>query len=159
MYGGASVGLMGAVADAVLAAGGRAYGVIPRHLVDRELAHKGLTELHVTGSMHERKALMADLSEGFIALPGGFGTLEELAEITTWAQLGLHAKPIGLLDVAGFYSLLLQLADHMVTEGFVRPDHRKLLLSRSTPAELVAAMTAWEPTVAPKWTPPPPVSR
>ncbi|HEX4015983.1 MAG TPA: TIGR00730 family Rossman fold protein, partial [Frankiaceae bacterium] len=115
VYGGASVGLMGAVADAALGAGGRVYGVIPRHLVDRELAHPGLTALHVTDNMHERKAVMAELSDAFTALPGGFGTLEELAEVTTWAQLGLHHKPIGLLNVAGFYDLFLEHADRMVT--------------------------------------------
>jgi uncharacterized protein (TIGR00730 family) len=145
---------MGVVADAALAAGGRAYGVIPKHLVDRELAHPGLTQLHVTSSMHERKALMADLSEGFIALPGGFGTLEELAEVTTWSQLGLHTKPIGVLDVLGFYSLLLQLGDHMVEEGFVRADHRALLLSHPDPVSLIVAMQGWKPTTVPKWVPP-----
>jgi uncharacterized protein (TIGR00730 family) len=154
VYGGASVGLMGVVADAALAAGGRAYGVIPRHLVDRELSHPGLTELHVTTSMHERKALMADLAEGFVALPGGFGTLEELAEITTWAQLGLHTKPIGVLDVRGFYTLLLRLADHMVEERFVRPDHRDLLISAAEPAQLLTAMQEWRPVTVPKWVPP-----
>ena len=142
VYGGASVGLMGAVADAALAAGGRVIGVIPRQLVDRELAHPGLTDLHVTDNMHERKALMAELSDGFAALPGGFGTLEELAEVTTWAQLGLHSKPIGLLDVDGFFDLLLQYLDHMVVEGFVPATHRGLLFTGTTPAELVAALNS-----------------
>jgi uncharacterized protein (TIGR00730 family) len=153
VYGGASVGLMGAVADAALAAGGRVTGVIPRHLVDRELAHPGLTDLHVTESMHERKALMTDLSEGFIALPGGFGTLEELAEVTTWAQLGLHAKPIGLLDVAGFYELFLRLVDLMVAENFVPEPHRRLLVTADTPAQLVDELLRWEPVTAIKWMP------
>lgn len=140
VYGGASVGLMGAVADAALAAGGRVTGVIPRGLVDREVAHRGLTDLRVTQSMHERKALMADLADGFAALPGGFGTLEELAEITTWAQLGLHAKPIGLLNVAGFFDLFLQFVDQLVSEGFVPPLHRRLLVTGATASELLEAL-------------------
>jgi uncharacterized protein (TIGR00730 family) len=140
VYGGASVGLMGVVADAALAAGGRVVGVIPKHFVGRELAHSGLTELHVTESMHERKALMADLADGFAALPGGLGTLEELAEVTTWAQLGLHSKPIGLLDVDGFFDLLLQFVDRMVVEGFVSETNRRLLVTGTTPAELIAAL-------------------
>jgi uncharacterized protein (TIGR00730 family) len=145
---------MGAVADAALAAGGRVIGVIPKHLVDQELAHPGLSELHVTNSMHERKALMADLADGFAALPGGFGTLEELAEVTTWAQLGLHSKPIGLLDVEGYFDLLLQFVDRMVGERFVPPTHRGLLVTGSTPAELVAALAGWQPPTTPKWVPP-----
>lgn len=142
---------MGAVADAALAAGGQVIGIIPRQLVDRELAHPGLTDLHVTNTMHERKALMADLSDGFAALPGGFGTLEELAEVTTWAQLGLHSKPIGLLDVDGFFDLLLQYVEQMVRERFVPATHRQLLVSGTTPAELVAALSGWEPPSTPKW--------
>jgi uncharacterized protein (TIGR00730 family) len=142
---------MGAVADAALAAGGRVIGVIPKQLVDRELAHPGLTELHVTNTMHERKALMADLSDGFAALPGGFGTLEELSEVITWAQLGLHAKPIGLLDVDGFFDLLRQFVDRMVLERFVPATHRGLLVTGTTPAELLAAMRGWQPPTAPKW--------
>ncbi len=141
MYGGASVGLMGVVADAALAAGGQVIGVIPQHFVGRELAHRGLTQLHVTANMHERKALMADLADGFAALPGGLGTLEELAEVTTWAQLGLHAKPIGLLDVDGFFDLLLHFLDRMVAEGFVSETNRRLLVTATTPAELVAALS------------------
>ncbi len=160
VYGGASVGLMGAVADAALAAGGRVLGVIPRHLSERELAHSGLTELHVVESMHERKALMADLSDGFAALPGGFGTLEELAEVTTWSQLGLHAKPVGLLDVDGFYQPLLAFVDQMVGEGFVPAAHRGLLVTSTTPAELLGRMAAWTPVSGFKWTlPPAPDSR
>jgi uncharacterized protein (TIGR00730 family) len=156
VYGGASVGLMGAVADAALAAGGEVIGVIPRGFADRELAHPGLTALHLTDSMHERKALMADLSDGFIALPGGLGTLEELAEITTWAQLGLHSKPVGVLDVptaegAGFYSLLLDFIDHMVAEGFVSEASRRLILRADEPRALLAELTAWEPPQTIKW--------
>lgn len=145
VYGGASVGLMGAVADAALAAGGEVVGVIPQHLVDREVAHHGLTELHVTGSMHERKALMADLAEGFVALPGGLGTLEELAEILTWSQLGLQSKPCGLLDVEEFFAPLLAFLDHTVTERFVSAEHRSLVLASSDPAGLVDLLEGWRP--------------
>jgi uncharacterized protein (TIGR00730 family) len=120
VYGGGRVGLMGAVADAALAAGGEVVGVIPQELVERELAHRGLTDLHVVGSLHERKALMAELSDGFAALPGGFGTLDELLEQLTWSQLGLHAKPVGLLDVEGYWGPLIALAHHAKDEGFVR---------------------------------------
>jgi hypothetical protein len=120
VYGGGRVGLMGAVADAALAAGGEVVGVIPQELVDRELAHDGLTELHVVGSLHERKALMAELADGFVALPGGFGTLDELLEQLTWSQLGLHAKPIGLYEVEDYWRPLIALARHATEEGFVR---------------------------------------
>jgi uncharacterized protein (TIGR00730 family) len=120
VYGGGRVGLMGAVADGALAAGGEVVGVIPQALVERELAHTGLTELHVVGSLHERKARMADLSDGFVALPGGFGTLDELMEQLTWAQLGIHAKPVGLLDVEGYWAPLIALSRHLTEEGFVR---------------------------------------
>lgn len=128
VYGGAGVGLMGAVADAVLRAGGEAVGVIPRALVEREAAHPQLSELHIVGSMHERKALMGELSDAFLALPGGLGTLEELLEVATWKQLGLHAKPIGLLNVCGYYDRLAGLLDHAVAEGFVKAEHRQMLL-------------------------------
>src|SRR5512140_2299313 len=128
VYGGASVGLMGAVADAALEAGGEVVGVIPKALQLRELAHARLTTLHVVASMHERKAKMAELADGFVALPGGMGTLEEFAEILTWAQLGLHAKPSGLLDVGGYYAPLIQFFDRAVVEGFVRPEHRRMVL-------------------------------
>ncbi len=120
VYGGGRVGLMGAVADAALAGGGEVIGVIPQELVDRELAHAGLTELHIVSSLHERKARMADLADGFIALPGGFGTLDELLEQLTWSQLGLHAKPIGLFDVEDYWRPLIALARHATEEGFVR---------------------------------------
>jgi uncharacterized protein (TIGR00730 family) len=128
VYGGARVGLMGALADAVLAGGGRVVGVIPEALQEREIAHAGLTELHVVASMHERKALMASLSDGFVALPGGIGTLEELFEVWTWSQLGLHAKPCALLDIGGFYTGLAAFLDHVVTEGFLKPQQRKALI-------------------------------
>ena len=145
VYGGASVGLMGTVADAALAAGGEVVGVIPQHLVDREVAHPGLTELRVTTSMHERKALMADLSDGFVALPGGFGTLEELAEILTWSQLGLQSKPTALLDVEGFFEPLLTFFDHTVTERFVSEQHRALVLSSTDPVDLLDRLAEWQP--------------
>ena len=137
VYGGARVGLMGAVADAALAVGGEVIGVIPRALEEREIAHTGLTELRVVGSMHERKAVMSDLSDAFIALPGGLGTLEELFEVWTWAQLGVHDKPCAVLDVAGYYARLLDFLDHGVREGFVRPAHRGRLLVDEDPARLV----------------------
>lgn len=128
VYGGARLGLMGVLADAVLAAGGRVTGIIPEHLVAREVAHHGLSELHVVTSMHERKARMAAISDGFIALPGGLGTLEELFEVLTWAQLGLHGKPCGLLNVRGYFDGLLAHIDRSIAEGFVRSDSRRLLL-------------------------------
>jgi uncharacterized protein (TIGR00730 family) len=134
------VGLMGVVADAALAAGGQVIGVIPQMLVDRELAHQGLTELRVVGSMHERKALMAELSDGFIALPGGLGTLEELCEVLTWAQLGIHHKPCGVLNVLGYFDPLLAMFDRAVDEKFMRPEHRALLLAAGDPAELLARL-------------------
>ena len=152
VYGGASVGLMGAVADAALAAGGEVVGVIPQHLMDREVAHDGLTELRVTGSMHERKALMADLADGFVALPGGLGTLEELAEILTWSQLGLQSKPCGLLDVEGFFDPLLAFLDHTVTERFVSTEHRALVLAADRPDALLDLLAGWRPGVpGAKW--------
>jgi uncharacterized protein (TIGR00730 family) len=137
VYGGGNIGLMGVLADAALRAGGAVIGVIPAALQAKELAHGGLTELFVVGSMHERKAKMADLSDAFAALPGGYGTLDELFEILTWAQLGLHAKPVGLLDVAGYFGPLLAAADHMTAERFVRPKHRELLRVADTPERLL----------------------
>jgi len=145
VYGGGHVGLMGVLADAVLGKGGEAVGVIPRALVDKELAHAGLTELRVVTTMHQRKALMADLADGFAALPGGFGTGDELFEVLTWSQLGLHAKPIGLLNVDGFFNPLLAWLDHTVREGFVRPEHRRLLLEAADPGQLLDALTAFRP--------------
>ena len=143
VYGGGRVGLMGVVADAVLAAGGEVIGVIPDHMSDREIAHFGLTELRIVGSMHERKALMYELSDGFVALPGGLGTLEELFEITTWSQLGLHAKPTGLLDVSGFYAPLVEFLDRLVTEGFVSERHRRLLRVAAEPEALLDRLAAF----------------
>jgi uncharacterized protein (TIGR00730 family) len=151
VYGGGNVGLMGTVADAVLAGGGEVVGVIPGGLVAREVAHRGLTELRVVDSMHERKQLMHELSDGFVAMPGGLGTLEELFETLTWAQLGIHDKPSALLNVAGYWDGLLTLLDHMVTERLVRPEHRAALLSAGEPEAMLAAMAAYQaPTVA-KW--------
>ena len=141
--GGASIGLMGAVADAALAEGGEVIGVIPQTLVAREVAHHGLSDLRVVTSMHERKALMADLSDGFIALPGGVGTLEELFEVWTWSHLGLHRKPCGLLDVAGFYSGLGRFIDHVQQEGFLRDGVRNMLLMAEDPTQMIAAMRAY----------------
>src|SRR6185295_17261193 len=137
VFGGGCVGLMGVVADAVLEAGGHAIGVIPDALVARELAHLGLPDLRIVGSMHERKALMASLSDAFIALPGGFGTFEELFEAVTWTQLGLQAKPCGLLNVAGYYDPLLALCDRAVAEGFVRPANRAILVADDEASRLL----------------------
>jgi uncharacterized protein (TIGR00730 family) len=153
VYGGGRVGLMGAVADASLAAGGEVVGVIPQELVDRELAHGGLTELHVVGSLHERKALMAELSDGFVALPGGFGTLDELMEQLTWSQLGLHDKPVGLLDAAGYWRPLIALARHATQEGFVRESDLARIAVGDDPEALLDRLgrLAQEPRPRPKW--------
>ena len=151
VYGGGNVGLMGIIADAVLRAGGDVQGVIPEHIIAREVGHNGLTRLHVVRSMHERKALMADLSDAFIAMPGGFGTLEEFCEVLTWSQLGLHAKPCGILNVRGFYSSLLAMLDHAVEERFLKPENRALVLARESPVELLAALEEWRPTKIEKW--------
>jgi uncharacterized protein (TIGR00730 family) len=151
VYGGGNVGLMGALADAVLKAGGEAIGVIPENLVAREVGHKGLTRLHIVDSMHERKALMAELSDAFVALPGGFGTFEEFCEIVTWSQLGLHEKPCGILNVEGYYSPLLAMFDHAVKEGFLKPENRALVLSRDSVGELLAALREWRPAQVEKW--------
>jgi hypothetical protein len=149
VYGGGSVGLMGVLADAVLAGGGEAIGVLPRGLARKEYAHPGLTELHLVGSMHERKAMMASLADGFVALPGGLGTLEEILEVFTWAQLGIHRKPLGLVDVEGYWAGLLALLRHAVQEGFVRPEYAALLLVESDPAALLDRFLAWRPPVTP----------
>jgi uncharacterized protein (TIGR00730 family) len=151
VYGGTSVGLMGVLADAVLRAGGEAVGVIPENLMAREVGHKGLTKLHVVRSMHERKALMADLSDAFIALPGGFGTFEEFCEVVTWSQLGLHAKPCGILNVLGYYTPLLAMFDHAVEERFLRTENRGLVLARESAAELLRALEQWRPVRVEKW--------
>jgi uncharacterized protein (TIGR00730 family) len=152
VYGGGGVGLMGALADAMLAAGGEVIGVIPGPLASREVAHAGVTEMVIVESMHERKATMASLADGFIALPGGLGTLEETLEIVTWAQLGIHRKPIGLVNVDGYYDGLLRFLTHAVREGFVRPEYVGLLLFGDTPAELLDRFATWQPpAVARAW--------
>ena len=151
VYGGGHVGLMGVVADAALDAGGEVIGVMPRALVEREISHTTLTKLHVVGSMHERKALMADLAEGFIALPGGTGTLEEFFEMLTWAQLGEHEKPCGLLNTGGYYDSLLTVFDHMVEKGFVSSEHRKLVLVESDPDAMLDAFARYSPPKTVKW--------
>lgn len=150
VYGGGQIGLMGAIAKRVLAQGGEVIGVIPETLTQREVALEGASELHVVGSMHERKALMSELSSAFIALPGGFGTLEELFEVTTWAQLGIHEKPFGILDVEGFYQPLMTFLDRALEEGFIRPEYRRMLSYGTTPSELLATLD--------RWTPPPPIA-
>ena len=154
VFGGGRVGLMGVLADAALAEGGEVIGVIPQSLMDRELGHAGLTELHVVESMHARKALMAELSDGFVALPGGLGTLEELFEVWTWAQLGMHAKPCALLDTGGFYAPLVGFLDHLVTNGFVGAAHRAMLTVASSPDELLDRFEGYTPPVTPKWVTP-----
>jgi uncharacterized protein (TIGR00730 family) len=142
---------MGVLAAAVLRAGGEAVGVIPKHLMEREVGHKGLTKLHVVHSMHERKALMADLSDAFIALPGGFGTLEEFCEAVTWTQLGLHAKPCGVLNVLGYYTPLLAMFDHAVEERFLKTENRGLVLARDSVVGLLRALEEWRPARVEKW--------
>jgi uncharacterized protein (TIGR00730 family) len=151
VYGGGNVGLMGLVADATLAEGGHVTGVIPRALVDRELAHGGVSELRVVESMHARKQLMHDLSDGFIALPGGFGTLDELFETLTWAQLGVHAKPCGLLDVDDFWQPLLTLLERQVAEQFVRSQHARMLLHATSADELLDRFASYQPPSLAKW--------
>ena len=151
VYGGARVGLMGAIADAVLADGGRVTGVIPKALVEKEVAHSGLTDLRIVTSMHQRKALMADLSDAFIALPGGWGTLDEMFEILTWAQLGLHRKPCGLLNVLGYFERLLSFLDHTMEQGFVRREYGSLLSTSDDPAALLDAIHTQTPPTVEKW--------
>jgi uncharacterized protein (TIGR00730 family) len=151
VYGGARVGLMGEVADAVLGGGGEVTGVIPEALRAREVAHTGLADLRVVSSMHERKALMADLSDGFVAIPGGAGTLEEFFEVWTWAQLGIHCKPCGLLNVAGYFDGLLTFLDHAVDERFLRREHRAIVLVDDDPDRLLDRMAAYRAPGIPKW--------
>lgn len=151
VYGGASVGLMGAVADAALGGGGEVIGVMPQSLVDKEIAHNNLPDLRIVGSMHERKALMAELSDGFVALPGGLGTFEELFEVWTWAQLGYHRKPCALLNVSGFYDKLAGFLDEVVERGFVKPIHRSMLIVENDPGRLIDAVRAYEPPAVAKW--------
>ncbi len=152
VYGGASVGIMGTIADEMLKLGGAVHGVIPKMLKTKELAHANLTELHVVSSMHERKSMMAALSDGFIALPGGFGTLEEIIEIVTWGQLRFHDKPCGLLNVDGYYDSLLAFMDHARQEGFLRPENRAMLLADTTPAGLVQQFERYTAPRIEKWT-------
>jgi uncharacterized protein (TIGR00730 family) len=151
VYGGGNIGLMGVLADTILARGGRAIGVIPNALVAREVGHAGLTELHVVDSMHERKAMMSDLSDGFIALPGGFGTLEEFCEVVTWSQLGIQSKPCGLLNIENYYAPLLELFNHAVREGFVREENRRLVLDDLDPVRLLEKMEEFRPEPVEKW--------
>lgn len=151
VYGGASVGVMGAVADAVLAGGGEAIGVIPSALATREVAHSGLTALHVVESMHERKAMMAELSGGFVALPGGWGTMEEIFEALTWAQLGLHAKPCGLLNIAGYFDHLQAFLDHAMNEFFVRPEYAPMIMTERDPERLLERFGAYRAPQVTKW--------
>jgi uncharacterized protein (TIGR00730 family) len=151
VYGGGRVGLMGTIADAVLAHGGQVIGVIPDFLANKELAHLGCTELHVVSSMHERKLLMADRADAFVAMPGGYGTLEELFEVLTWGQLGLHPKPVGVLNVAGYYDHLLLALDRMRDDELLRAENRAQLLQADNPADLLAQLTNYQPAQVEKW--------
>jgi uncharacterized protein (TIGR00730 family) len=154
VYGGGSIGLMGVVADAVLAAGGQVIGVIPHSLNTKELGHTGLTQQHIVNTMHERKALMADLSDAFVALPGGLGTFEEILEIVTWSQLGIHRKPCGILNVAGYYDRLIAFLDSSVEQGFVQPLYRGMILVETEPAAMLSRMRAYEPPQLARWADP-----
>ena len=151
VYGGAKVGIMGMIADTMLEGGGRVIGVMPQALVEKEVSHPGLTELKIVSSMHERKALMAELSDGFIALPGGLGTLEELLEVLTWAQLGFHTKPCGLLNVLRFYDHLKSFLDHSTAEGFIMEAHRSMLVVEEDPQELIQKFMTYEAPKVSKW--------
>jgi uncharacterized protein (TIGR00730 family) len=151
VYGGSKIGLMGALADAALATGGEVIGVIPQALVDKEVAHRGLTDLRVVASMHERKALMADLSDAFLALPGGYGTLEEFLEAVTWSQLGIHRKPCGVLNVAGYFDALLAFFDKAAEERFFRPENRALVLSDCSPEALIDHLLGYKVPLVGKW--------
>lgn len=151
VYGGAKVGLMGTVADAALAAGGDVIGVLPKALQDKEIGHEGLTEFYQVDSMHERKALMADLSDGFVALPGGVGTLEEIFEVWTWGQLGYHEKPCGFLNIEGYFDHLIAFLDHQTQQGFTKKVMRDMVQIADTPTGLIDLFKAYEPPSAPKW--------
>lgn len=151
IYGGGRVGLMGVVADAVMAAGGEVVGVIPEFLIQKEIGHVGLTELHVVDSMHSRKAKMAELADGFVALPGGFGTFEEFFEVLTWAQLGMHNKPVGLLDVADFYLPMVAFLRHSAAQGFIRNDHLSLIVHAREPEDLIQRLSGYQAVTVPKW--------
>lgn len=156
VYGGASVGLMGIIADTVLAAGAQVVGVIPRYLLEKEVGHTGLSELFVVESMHERKAKMGEMADAFITLPGGLGTLEEFFEVVSWAQLGLHTKPCVLLNTAGYFNGLVRMLDHAVTQGFIKQMHRELILVAQSPAEVLSLAENYEYKVSPRWTKPAP---
>ncbi|WP_306537088.1 TIGR00730 family Rossman fold protein [Geobacter sp.] len=151
VYGGSSVGLMTAVADAALAGGGEVIGVIPHSLEVKEIAHPGLSAIHVVGSMHERKALMVELADGFVALPGGMGTFDEFFEVVTWAQLGIHVKPCGLLNVGGYYDRLTAFLDHAVAERFVKGEHREMIVVEEKPEELLERFRAYRSPVVERW--------
>jgi uncharacterized protein (TIGR00730 family) len=151
IYGGSRVGCMGAIADAIIENGGKAIGVIPKKLMRVEIAHENLTELHVVETMHERKAMMAELADGFIAMPGGSGTLEEWFEVLTWAQIGYHQKPCSLLNVKQYYTPLLGLFDHMIEQGFVREEYRQLIIMEENPVNLVHKLKNYQPTYVHKW--------
>lgn len=151
VYGGGNVGLMGVIADTVMAAGGTAIGVMPRNLIAREIGHAGITELRVVDTMHQRKALMADLSSGFIALPGGYGTFDEFFEVVTWTQLGLHRKGCGLLNIDGYYDPFIAMLDRAVAEGFIRLENRALVLDDASPDRLLDRVLAFHPPAAEKW--------
>ena len=151
IYGGGKVGLMGVIADEVLASGGEVIGVIPQSLVNREVAHQNVTQMHIVNSMHERKALMADLSDGFMALPGGMGTLDEFCEILTWAQLGIHQKPCGILNVENYFTPLLAMFDHAMREGFLRDTHRALVIEATEPETLLDLLAKHQPQHVEKW--------
>ena len=151
IYGGGRVGLMGVVADAVMVAGGEVVGVIPEFLMQKEIGHVGLTELHVVDSMHSRKAKMAELADGFVALPGGFGTFEEFFEVLTWAQLGMHNKPVGLLDVADFYLPMVAFLRHSAAQGFIRNDHLSLIVHAREPEDLIQRLSGYQAVTVPKW--------
>lgn len=151
VYGGARVGIMGAVAEGVLAAGGQVVGVIPKFLEKKEITNYDVTDLRIVDTMHERKALMSELSDGYIAAPGGIGTMEELCEVFTWCQLGLHAKPCGVLNTAAYYGGFLEFVDHMASQAFIKPDHRHILVDADEPAELLERMRAWKAPTVPKW--------
>ncbi|HLZ89446.1 MAG TPA: TIGR00730 family Rossman fold protein [Puia sp.] len=151
VYGGARVGLMGAVADGALAHGGEVIGVLPRFLSGKEIGHNGLTDLILVDTMHERKTKMHELADGVITLPGGFGTMEELFEMLTWGQLGLHMKPVGILNISGFYNELIDLLQTMVDKGFLKPENQRMLLFADTPEELLAKMRRYQAPAAPKW--------
>lgn len=151
VFGGGRVGLMGRVADTAMAVGGKVIGVIPRDLAEKEVAHQNLTELHVVESMHKRKALMAKLSDGFIAMPGGFGTFEEICEVITWTQLGFQQKPCGILNTNGYYENLIALFDNATEKGFIKPEHRRLVLVSDKIDDLIAQLRAFEPSSLEKW--------